>query len=83
MTIIGVGELFNIGGGGQSQRDQTQYLGGGVYCKMNIHACMHIHTYAHMHMHVSKYSYTHACTHTHTYACMHMRMHAYIYISTS
>ena len=56
-------KLFNIrcgGGGGQSQRDQLQYLGEGD-CQMFIHPCMHAckhtHMYASMHMHIHAYIY--------------------------
>ena len=64
------GSFSILGGGGQSQRGQLQYLGGGGgYCKMYAHTHAHMYARMHMRVHGAKCSYTHA----------YMHMHAYIY----
>ena len=40
LSILGAG-----GGGGQTQRGQLQYEGGGVLRKVHIHMCAHVCTY--------------------------------------
>ena len=66
-------KLFNHVGGGHTQRGQHQYFGGGgVYCKMYIHACMHAHThmYERMYKLLNGQKPMHACTHTCMHACI-------------
>ena len=65
-------KLFNIVRG-HTQRGQHQYFGGGgVYCKMYIHACMHTHThmYERMYKLLNGQTPMHACTHTCMHACI-------------
>ena len=84
-------KLFNIGGWGQSQRCQLQYLWRGI-AKMYIHACMRTHICVHMktHVHAPKCSNTHACMHTicmHACTCTYIKtfiyLHSYMKIKAS
>ena len=64
-------KLFNIVGGIPREANiNTLGGGGGVYCKMYIHACMHTHMYERMYKLLNVQTPMHACTHTCMHACI-------------
>ena len=65
MQHIDVGSFSILGGGGQTQRGQLQYKGGGGVLQ-NVHTCMHACTCC-----LNVHTPMHACTHKCMHACMH------------
>ena len=63
-------KLFNIVEGGIPRVANINTLGGGVYCKMYIHACMHTHMYERIYKLLNVQTPMHACTHTCMHACI-------------
>ena len=65
-------KLFNIVcvWGGIPTETNINTLGGGGYCKMYIHACMHTHMYERMYKLLNVQTPMHACTHTCMHACI-------------
>ena len=71
MSDINHRRIVNIVGGGAYPERPTSILGGGgVYCKMYIHACMHTHMYERMYKLLNVQTPMHACTHTCVHACI-------------